>query len=130
MNSQPLNLDAISVRTPCHVAWESMIGSAQVRHCASCKLNVYNLSEMTREEAMRLVAEREGRLCVRFHRRPDGTLLTRDCGPVLATRKRRRTIVSTAAAVLAYAGALAGAWRVSESRFTAANQRTPPPNPA
>jgi hypothetical protein len=34
---------------------------------------------MTRAEAEALVAEKEGRLCVRFYRRPDGTMLTRNC---------------------------------------------------
>lgn len=56
-----------------------MVGDDRVRHCAECKLNVYNLSAMTRREAEELIASREGRLCVRFFRRPDGTILTRDC---------------------------------------------------
>jgi hypothetical protein len=34
---------------------------------------------MTEEEALKLVEEREGRLCVRFYQREDGTVITRDC---------------------------------------------------
>ncbi|HEY6309164.1 MAG TPA: carboxypeptidase-like regulatory domain-containing protein [Candidatus Angelobacter sp.] len=56
-----------------------MNGHDRVRHCAECKLNVYNLSDMTRAEADRLIANREGRLCIRFYRRSDGTIITRDC---------------------------------------------------
>ena len=40
---------------------------------------------MTEEEALKLVEEREGRLCVRFYQRRDGTVLTTDC-PVGAAK--------------------------------------------
>jgi hypothetical protein len=72
-------LDNIQVAAPCPMSWEKMNGDDRVRHCQECKLNVYNLSDMTRGEAERLIASREGRLCVRFYRRADGTILTRNC---------------------------------------------------
>ena len=56
-----------------------MIGSEQMRFCGQCSLNVYNLSGMTRGEAESLIARNEGRLCVRFYRRTDGSIITRDC---------------------------------------------------
>jgi hypothetical protein len=34
---------------------------------------------MTRDEAESLVARHEGRLCVRFYRRFDGSIITQDC---------------------------------------------------
>lgn len=34
---------------------------------------------MTREEAHQLIAQREGRVCVRLYRRADGTVITADC---------------------------------------------------
>jgi hypothetical protein len=61
------------------MSWAQMTGDDRARHCQACKLNVYNLSDMTRREAESLIASREGRLCVRFYRRADGTVLTRDC---------------------------------------------------
>lgn len=75
----PVALDSIRVAAPCPMSWEKMTGDDRIRHCHECKLNVYNLSDMTRAEAERLIASREGRLCVRFYRRSDGTILTRDC---------------------------------------------------
>ena len=72
-------LENIRIAAPCPVSWDKMTGDEQVRHCQECKLNVYNLSEMTRREAESLISSREGRLCVRFYRRADGTVLTRDC---------------------------------------------------
>src|SRR5262245_54742918 len=44
---------------------------------------------MSREEAVELVKKREGRLCVRFYRRADGTVLTRDCPEAARTARRR-----------------------------------------
>jgi hypothetical protein len=73
-----------------------MAGDSHVRHCMECKLNVYNLSEMTRAEAERLIASREGRLCVRFYRRADGTILTRNCPSGLQAISRRVSRVAGA----------------------------------
>ena len=56
-----------------------MYGDDRVRFCSSCNLNVYNLSGMSRQEVTELFRLVEGRLCVRFYRRKDGTVLTRDC---------------------------------------------------
>jgi hypothetical protein len=57
-----------------------MIGDERVRHCSDCNLNVYNLSAMTEHEAAKLIAGHSGqRLCARFYRRADGTLITQDC---------------------------------------------------
>ena len=72
-------LDRIQVAKPCPVSWDSMSGDDRVRFCGACRLNVFNLSGMTRREATELLQLVEGRLCVRFFRRKDGTLLTSDC---------------------------------------------------
>jgi hypothetical protein len=72
-------LEDMRVAAPCPMSWEQMTGDDRVRHCQECKLNVYNLSDMTRREAESLISSREGRLCVRFYRRADGTVLNRDC---------------------------------------------------
>jgi hypothetical protein len=56
-----------------------MIGDDRARRCAQCNLDVYNFSEMTEREIKSLLANRSGRLCGRFYRRADGTMLTRDC---------------------------------------------------
>lgn len=81
-------LDNIRVAAPCAEDWAGMSGDARSRHCGRCNQNVYNLSEMTREEAESLLVAKEGKLCVRYYRRADGTILTRNC-PVGAQRRRR-----------------------------------------
>jgi hypothetical protein len=84
MTRLPLPLDQIAVASPCAASWEAMPGDDRVRFCPDCRLNVYNLSAMTRPEAEALAARREGRLCVRFYRRADDTVLTQDCPRGLA----------------------------------------------
>jgi hypothetical protein len=66
-----------------------MIGDEHVRFCGQCSLNVYDLSSMTRGDAESLIARAEGRLCVRFYRRRDGSIITRDCPVGLRAIRRR-----------------------------------------
>jgi len=68
-----------------------------MRFCGECKLNVYNLSGMSRQEAEDLVAGAEGRLCVRFYRRIDGTIITENCPVGWAMVKQRAKVYVTAA---------------------------------
>src|SRR5205085_5967910 len=66
-----------------------------------------NLSGMTRTEAESLITNAEGRLCVSFYRRADGTILTRNCPVGLRALKRRVTRVA-GAMLSAVLGFLAG----------------------
>ncbi|HEX8189611.1 MAG TPA: hypothetical protein VF586_14740 [Pyrinomonadaceae bacterium] len=89
-------LEHVKVAAPCPAVWGKMVGDERVRYCDRCSLHVYNLSEMTRREAEALVTNAEGRLCVRFYRRPDGTILTRNCPVGLSALKRRAAHAATA----------------------------------
>lgn len=89
-------LDNIRVAKPCPADWNGMFGNDRKRFCSECKLNVYNLSDMTRTEAENFLLESEGRLCVRFFRREDGTILTKDCPVGLAALKKRVSRAMTA----------------------------------
>jgi hypothetical protein len=64
-----------------------MAGDERVRFCGHCQRHVYNLSGMTRAEAEAVIHRKEGRPCVRFYRRPDGTILTRDCQAFAGLRR-------------------------------------------
>jgi len=77
-----------------------MAGDDRVRHCVACDLNVYNFAAMTHDEVSELIARTEGRLCARLYRRPDGTILTRDC-PVGLRALRRRASRAVAAIIAA-----------------------------
>jgi len=108
-------LEHVHVASPCPASWMEMEGDDRVRHCRLCRLNVYNLSEMTRDEAEKLL-KKEGCLCVRYYVRRDGTILTRGCPVGLArARKRLQQVLSAVAAVFALTATLltaaGNAWR-------------------
>jgi hypothetical protein len=89
-------LDQVRVAAPCKADWDQMIGSDRVRFCGQCSLNVYNLSAMNRSDAESLIARTEGRLCVRFYRRRDGSIITKDCPVGLRAIRRRVSYVAKA----------------------------------
>jgi hypothetical protein len=104
-------LDRISIASPCTADWNAMQGDDRTRFCDQCSLHVHDLSAMTADEAMDLLyAAGKGRLCVRFHRRQDGRVLTQDC-PVGLRQKLRRAWARTAALVLAMWGGMSACWR-------------------
>ena len=84
-------LDHLRIAAPCSADWDQMFSfeDKRVRFCSQCNLNVYNLSGMSRREAEALITKTEGRLCVRFYRRADGSILTRNCPVGLRAIKRR-----------------------------------------
>jgi TonB family protein len=111
MNNPPL--EKIKVAAPCKAEWAWMYGDDRVRFCGQCNQNVYNLSAMTREQAETLILRTEGRLCVRFYRRADGTILTGNCSVGLRAirdkfRSTRTHIIAAILTLLAYIGIL---WR-------------------
>ena len=102
------HLKHVRVASPCKADWDEMIGTDRMRFCGQCSLNVYNLSAMTRDEAESLIAANEGRLCVRFYRRRDGSIITQDC-PVGLRAVRARVsywLKAVAAAVLTFSAAV------------------------
>jgi hypothetical protein len=115
MSKRTSPLDHVAVAAPCNVDWDNMIGNEQVRFCGQCSLNVYNLSGMTKREAEHLVTQTEGRLCIRYYRRADGTILTKNCPVGLRALKRRLSRVARASisAILSF---LAGIFAVVGSR--------------
>jgi len=114
-------LDNIRIATPCSAEWAKMTGDERVRACGDCKKNVYNLSDMTRDEAQALIIEKEGKLCVRYFQRTDGTILLKDCVIGIKRKRRRRLFAVGAAALLA-----GGAGLVYRSM---ADVAPPPPEP-
>jgi hypothetical protein len=98
-----------------------MTGNDRVRFCSQCSLNVFNLSAMTTQEAEDLLRRTEGQLCVRFYRRSDGTILTKNCPVGLQAIRDRLTRIRTGliAAILSFVAhlGLVGAFRVFDYRL-------------
>lgn len=97
MSTKQSPLYNIRIASPCSADWAGMIGTDRKRFCGECKLNVYNLSGMSISDAEKLLTQSEGRLCVRYYRRADGTILTKDCPVGWAKVRERVSRVATAA---------------------------------
>jgi hypothetical protein len=82
-------LENTRIASPCSASWKEMEVDERVRHCSLCRLNVYNISEMSNREAEKLLRESTGRVCLRIYRRADGTVLTRDCPVGLRAIRRK-----------------------------------------
>jgi len=106
-------LARIRVATPCRADWNEMTGDARVRHCAQCDKDVFNLSDMTREQAEALIIAKNGDLCARYYQRHDGTILLADCSIGLAQKRKTRVLAAGAAALLAGSGGLASYLKLS-----------------
>jgi hypothetical protein len=93
-------LKNLKVASPCSSNWDGMYGDEKVRFCGECKLNVYNLSGMTKLEAEKLLLNTEGRLCVRYYTRADGSVITQDCPVGWRAFKKRVSNLAAAACSL------------------------------
>jgi hypothetical protein len=98
MHTSKIPLELITVASPCTAPWDAMNGDDRVRFCGQCSQHVYNLSELTQTQAEDLVQEHEGKMCVRFYRRADGTMLTKDCPVGWRAIQRRVLMIGGAAA--------------------------------
>lgn len=96
----------VRIASPCQVKWEHMTGDERVRFCAQCKLNVFNVKELSEADARALLFKAEGRVCGRVFQRPDGTVLTADCPR--GVEKLRRQALSAVAMVIALVAAAIG----------------------
>jgi len=97
----------VKVASPCPADWDRMIGDERARFCGQCELNGYNLSAMSTLEAESLIARTEGRLCIRYYRRKDGSIITQNCPVGLRKLKQRAAKINRAVASLIL-GFLAG----------------------
>jgi len=124
MKTPTERINRLRIATPCPISWDQMTGDNRVRFCDHCHLSVYNISELTRIEAERLIASTEGRLCARLFQRADGTVLTKDC-PVGLRALRRRVAKRTAAifaAMISLTGAALGQNSSANSKATCIQQ--------
>ncbi len=69
-------LDSIDVPAPCPKKWDEMIGDDKIRLCQSCDKNIYNISEMTRSEARKLLFQSKEKVCIRLEKDGNGRVQT------------------------------------------------------
>ena len=91
------SFDRMIIPAPCDADWDAMIGNERVRFCEHCHLHVTNISALPRQEAMRLVSRSEGRLCVRFMKSADGSVVTKQLPQALHQISRRVSRIAAGA---------------------------------
>jgi hypothetical protein len=107
-----------------------MKGDDRTRFCSECNLHVYNFAELTRDEAEALVNSQAGqRLCGRVFRRPDGTIITRDCSLIRRAARRTATLAVSfvAGALLSIIAGVAWATMPSNPRWPRLSPRNVEP---
>ncbi|HEY5949336.1 MAG TPA: hypothetical protein VIV40_27770 [Kofleriaceae bacterium] len=90
-----IELPNLRIGFACKQRWEHMVGDDRVRACGGCERPVFNLSAMTRVEAEAVLATRGLTPCVRFYRRPDGTVMTSDCPTGARPAARRLAVMAS-----------------------------------
>jgi len=96
-----MHRDDLPIPSPCHADWNAMEVRDRARHCASCALDVIDISAHTETEARALAHRpRTGRICVSYVVRPDGSLkLAKDpLEPDVPLRSLTRRAASVAVA--------------------------------
>ena len=121
-------LNQIYIEKPCTANWDAMtaIQGEQVKHCAHCQKNVYNLSAMTEQDAENLLAQMPN-LCVRYSQNDEGQILTEEVLPPSRSPKMPSTwlfrFVASVAAIVT------GLIARPASADTVQNAKTPPKKP-
>jgi hypothetical protein len=107
------SLPRIAIPVACTADWNKMRPielDGRARLCGACDRPVYDTRSLTRGALRRLILEHEGQLpCLRLHRRPDGTVVTKSCfAPVL--RAGRFLWLNVALAAVAFWSTVFAAW--------------------
>src|SRR3990167_4880546 len=83
-------LSNLSISAPCSADWNSMTGDDKKRFCSLCNHNVFNVSAMRPAEAEAFLSSQFGkRVCVKYYKRRDGTLISQNC-PIGLRQLRRQ----------------------------------------
>lgn len=113
MKHEEFALNKIMIASPCSIGWENMEGDERVRFCNACQLNVYNTSQMSKNEVELLLTNGKSN-CLRIYRRADGTMMTDDCPVGLrsarnAAQRMTTRLTKVAASIWAIALSLSSA---------------------
>ncbi|MBX7170249.1 MAG: hypothetical protein K1X72_04775 [Pyrinomonadaceae bacterium] len=60
------NLENIKVKNPCSMDWEDMTGNDEIRFCGRCQQNIYNISEMPKRRALKVLNQPNEKICISY----------------------------------------------------------------
>lgn len=85
----------ISIPTPCHESWDAMTPADKGRFCQNCQKTVTDFSNMSDQQIISYLRNREGEVCGRFH----AEQLSRELA--IPVNKRKNVLAPIAAMVTA-----------------------------
>lgn len=59
-------LENFEVPQPCAMNWDEMTGNEEVRHCGKCQHQIYNISEMPKRRALKVLNQPNERVCISY----------------------------------------------------------------
>jgi len=100
----------LRIASRCPKSWDELVGDNRIRYCGQCRLNVYNLAEMNRDEVAEVVRKTEGRLCGRLYVRVDQTATVENCR---RSGFRKKIVAALSVAALLLVGGMAWCFNLS-----------------
>jgi hypothetical protein len=124
------SLENLHIESPCDASWSDMQGGERRRHCELCKLQVHNLSAMSRMAAEAILGAQRGeqQLCVRLEFHADGACVTAE-NPLPPAEEKPAKPMRVAAAILS-AGLLAACVSDEPLKRPDGVEPAPAPEPA
>lgn len=116
----------LRVVAPCPEVSNASAGDAREWFCGRCALTVHNLSAMSEASARDLIARSEGRLCVRFRQRRDGTIISRSLARWIVRGACALGVAVLAIAFWACVMLVQRPWQALARRLAEVPPRTPP----
>lgn len=69
----------LELSSPCVFDWDEMIGDERERFCQKCELNVYNISAMSKKEAIEFLQnQNKENLCINYFKDTNGRIKTKE----------------------------------------------------
>ncbi len=59
-------LENFEVPKPCSMNWDEMTGNEEIRHCEKCQHPIYNISEMPKRRALKVLNQPDEKVCVSY----------------------------------------------------------------
>lgn len=89
-------LENFEVPKPCSMNWDEMKGNEEIRHCDNCQHQIYNLSEMPKRRALKVLNQPNEKVCVSYLQDENNQVITQTYFGVF-----KRNFVKVFSAILA-----------------------------
>ena len=90
------SLENLEIKNPCQMDWEEMMGNEKVRRCERCQQSIYNISELTRRRALKVLNQPNEKICISYLQDENKQIITQTYFGIF-----KRNLVRAGGAILA-----------------------------